>query len=200
MNKRFLASVFVLSVAMIVGACGGDGGNSDEGTADAGDQEEVETQTYAENDVTFEYPADWDEFSADAAASSAGSNELWDATVGPDETDLVNITGYQINIEVTEENIVDIEAELNGVIQQVVDQAGGTLESGPTQTTHSGFPAYEYEWSGVKVDQEVKDSRAVFLFNGNLEYFLNCQYSAETEEEILAGCDLILETFEATGG
>ncbi len=190
MNKR---SVFVyalvLALALVATACGGGSEPSEEPA------EEAETKTYAENDVSFDYPAEWEEFTADAAASSMGSNELWDATVGPNDTNLVNITAYQLNVEVTEDNIADIETELDGVINQVVSQAGGTIASGPTQTTLAGFPAYEYDWEGVDVDGEAKDSRAVFLFNGDVEYFLNCQYSAEFEDDVLAGCELILDTF-----
>lgn len=195
MNKRsVLMCALVLALALISTSCGGD----DPEPAAEQPAEEEETNSYSENEVTFEYPEDWDEFPADAAASSMGSNELWDATVGPDDTNLVNITAYQLNVEVTEENIPEIETELDGVINQVVSQAGGTIASGPTQTTLAGFPAYEYNWEGVDVDGEAKDSRAIFLFNGNLEYFLNCQYSTEFEEDVLAGCELILETFEAS--
>jgi hypothetical protein len=199
MIKRYPA-LFALLVAlmMVAVACGGSGGDTAETAGGEDGEEEAAVNTYSENDVTFDYPEEWQEFSADAAASSMGSNELWDTTVGPDDTNLVNITAYQLNIEVTDENIADIEQELDGVIQQVVDQAGGTIASGPTQSTLAGFPAYEYEWNGVQVDGEAKDSRAIFLFNGDVEYFLNCQYSAETEEDVLAGCQLVLDTFEST--
>jgi hypothetical protein len=200
MNKRSLGIVALFVALMMTAvACGGSGGGGDSGeAAEGGDTEDTAVNTYNENDVTFDYPEEWQEFSADAAASSMGSNELWDTTVGPDDTNLVNITAYQLNIEVSDANIADIETELDGVIQGVVDQAGGTIASGPTQTTLAGFPAYEYEWSGVQVNGEAKDSRAIFLFNGDVEYFMNCQYSAETEEDVLAGCQLILDTFEAS--
>ena len=199
MTRRFPALIALLvALMMVAAACGGSDGGGAEDTAGEDGGEETAVNTYSENSVTFDYPEEWQEFSADAAASSMGSNELWDTTVGPDDTNLVNITAYQLNIEVTDENIADIEAELDGVIQQVVDQAGGTVASGPTQTTLAGFPAYEYEWSGVQVDGEAKDSRAVFLFDGDVEYFMNCQYSTETEEDVLAGCQLILDTFEST--
>jgi hypothetical protein len=198
MNKRFLGIVaLAIALMMIAVACGGSDGSGDTGDSGGEDTEEA-ANTYSENDVTFEYPADWEEFSAEAAAMSPESNELWDTTVGPDDTNLVNITAYQLNIEVTDANIAEIEEELDTVIQGVVSQAGGEIAAGPTQSTLAGFPAYEYEWSGVQVDGEAKDSRAIFLFNGELEYFMNCQYSAETEEDVLAGCQMILDTFEAT--
>lgn len=200
MNKRLLSMLaLLLALALLGAACGGSSSDdtSDNGTEAEGEQE-VETATYSANDVSFDYPENWEEFSANAAASSMGSNEQWDATVGPDDTNLVNITAYQLNVEVTEENLSDIEAELDGVINQVVSQAGGSIASGPTATTLAGFPAYEYEWQDVDVDGDPKDSRAIFMFNGDLEYFMNCQYSTDNEEDILAGCQLILDTFEAS--
>jgi hypothetical protein len=190
-RKWLLASIAVLG--LIAASCAG-GGGAESGSDDG----ESSTNTYSDNDVTFEYPGDWDEFEADAAAVSSGSNELWTTTVGPDETNLVNVTAYQLAIDVSESNIGDIEAELNGVIQGVVDQAGGTIDTGPNQTTISDFPAYTYEWSGVEVDGQTKDSRAVFLFDGDVEYFFNCQFDSETENDIEAGCDLMLDTFEST--
>ena len=193
MNKRSMFAYALLLALTLMGAACGGGSEPSENPA-----EEEETNTYSENDVSFEYPGEWEEFSADAAASSMGSNELWDATVGPDDTNLVNITAYQLKVEVNEDNIADIETELDSVINDVVSQAGGTIASGPTQTTLAGFPAYEYDWEGVDVDGEAKDSRAIFLFNGDLEYFLNCQYAAEFEEDVLAGCQMILDTFEAS--
>lgn len=196
MHKRNLWIVMLL-VAVLGAACGG---NSDEPTVTSeNDNDEAEAAaTYDDNGVTFEYPSDWDEFPAEASATTTGSNELWSATVGPDKTNLVNITTYQLNIAVTEENLDSIEAELDGVIQGVVDQAGGTITSGPEATDVAGFPAYTYTWEGVEVDGEPKDSSAYFLFNGEIEYFFNCQFSEETAEEVQTGCDQILESFAVT--
>jgi hypothetical protein len=199
MSKRVPALIaLIVALMMVAVACGGsDSGSGD--TGEGGDSDDAAVNTYSENDVTFDYPENWEEFDADAAAMSPDSNEVWSTTVGPDDTNLVNITAYELNIDVTDENIADIQQELDTVIQGVVNQAGGEIASGPTQGTLAGFPSYEYQWTGVQVDGESKDSRAVFLFNNNVEYFLNCQYSADAEEDVLAGCQLILDTFEATG-
>jgi len=186
--------VAVLGAVALV-ACGGDGGDPQ---APAGDQDEEAASTYDDNGVSFEYPSGWDEFPAEASATSTGSNELWSATVGPDKTNLVNLTAYQLNIEVTEENLASVEAELDQVIQGVVDQAGGEITSGPTEDEIAGFPGYTYTWEDVDVDGEAKDSSAYFLFDGDTEYFFNCQFSAATEEEVLGGCDQILGSFEVT--
>lgn len=194
--KLVLVAVFVAVVAV---ACGGDDPEPQVAPEAPETSESQETAaTYDENGVTFEYPGEWDEFPAEASATSTGSNELWSVTVGPDKTNLVNITAYQLNIEVTAENLDTIEAELDEVIQGVVDQAGGEITSGPDQDEVAGFPAYTYTWVDVEVEGEPKDSSAYFLFNGDTEYFFNCQFSSETEEEVQSGCEQILGSFSVT--
>ena len=192
-TKLIFMALFVATVAV---ACGGD--DVEPRVADEASSEPQTLSTYEDNGVAFEYPDGWDEFPAEASATSTGSNELWSATVGPDKTNLVNITAYQLNIEVTEDNLESIEEELEGVIQDVVDQAEGTITDGPTADEVAGFPAYTFTWEDVEVEGEPKDSSAYFVFNGDIEYFFNCQFSADVADEIQAGCDQILETFEVT--
>ena len=193
---RTRSLLVVALIALVAVACGGD---TEEPTVTSDNGTEAEAATYEDNGVSFEYPDSWDEFPAEATATSTGSNELWSATVGPDKTNLVNVTAYQLNIEVTEENIGDVEAELDQVIQGVVDQAGGEITDGPTAAEIAGFPAYTYTWQDVEVEGEPKDSSAYFVFSGDVEYFFNCQFSDDTKEEIQGGCDQILESFEVTG-
>ena len=183
-------------LALLGVSCGGSGDSTDQGSQ--GDEGSV--QTYDDNGVTFEYPGDWEEFPAEASATSAGSNELWSATVGPDKTNLVNITAYRLNIAVTEDNLDSIEAELDQVIQDVVRQAEGEITAGPTADEVAGFPAYTYTWEGVEVSGEEKDSSAYFLFNDDIEYFFNCQFSEDVAEEVQSGCDQILESFSVGAG
>ena len=193
-TRKMKVLLAVVLVVLIAAACGGDAEQPDAGD----DGEAPAAATYDDNGVTFEYPADWDEFPAEAAATSTGSNEIWSATVGPDKTNLVNVTAYQLNLEVNEENFESIETELDQVIQDVVDQAGGEITAGPDPDEIAGYLAYTYRWEGVEVDDEPKDSSAYFLFAGDVEYFFNCQYSDDTVEEIQAGCDQVLSSFEVT--
>ena len=195
MHKRSVIAIALAAVVVLGAACGGDSDEPEVTSEEGGES----AASYSDNDVTFDYPSDWEEFpEAEATATSTGSNELWSATVGPDKTNLVNVTAYKLNIDVTEENVDSIEGELDQVIQGVVDQAGGEITSGPTAEDVAGFPAYTYTWEGVEVDGEPKDSSAYFVFVDDIEYFFNCQYSDDTEEDIQAGCDQILETFEVS--
>lgn len=179
-------------VALLLSACGKDtvGRPGNEG-------QKRPTQTYDSNAVTFDYPADWDEVEAEASATTTGSNELWNVTFGPDPTNVVNLTAYRLNIEVTEDNLDQIQGELESVISGVVADAKGEIVDGPTATTLAGFPAFTYEWNDVDVNGEPRDSDVYFLFDGTTEYFFNCQYSNESRSDIQEGCQIVLNTFRA---
>jgi hypothetical protein len=185
-------STLLLVLALVLGACARD---PELGTGDAGGSGRV----YSDNGVSFTYPSGWDELDAQSGAHTSGSNQLWTATVGPGQTDLVNLSAYQLSLEVTEDNIGDIESEIDQVIQGIVAQAHATVSSGPEQTTIAGFPAYKYEWTGVQVNDEEKSSEVYLVFDSKTEYFFNCQFSDQAAADVTAGCHMILDSFETKG-
>jgi hypothetical protein len=188
MKARYL--VVAALVLLVATACAG--GANDSGRS----RTSQPNATYSANGVEFEYPESWDRFPAEPATATEGSNELWSVTVGPDKTNLVNVTAYRLKIEVTDDNLSSIEAELDDVISGIVERAGGTIADGPTADEVAGYPAYTYSWQGVEVSGEPKDSAAYFIFVGDTEYFINCQFSDETADDIEAGCDTVLDSFE----
>lgn len=161
------------------------------------DDDTASSKSYDDNGVTFQYPSDWDELEAQSGSQTSGTNQLWTATVGPEESDLVNLSTYELSLEVNDDNIDQVKDEIDQVIRNLVEQAAATIESGPDRTTIAGFPAYKYAWSGVTVGDEEKSSEVYLVFNGKLEYFFNCQYSPDQQDDVLAGCHMILDSFEA---
>ena len=189
-----IAVGILVCAAVILPGCGG---SDESGTATGADGSE--SATYSKNGVSFRYPSEWEEFSAQTADEGGGaSNELWNASVGIEESDLVGLTAYQLNFAVDEQNIADIGSEVTDLVRQIVAEAGAEIDSPPAQTEIAGYPAYQADWSGVDVEGEPKSSHATFVFVDDVEYFFNCQYGPEAEEELLAGCDAVLDSFEVT--
>ncbi len=190
-GRRSRAVGALLLVTLFVGACGGD----DEG--DSGDSGEDAAQ-FDSQGVTFEYPGDWGEVEDISTTAEAG-NLQWQEGVGVDSGNLILVSEYLLNIEITDENVGDLEAEIVTAIGGLVEDAGGTVGGDPEPTTVGGFPAYTFEASGITtVEDKTVDSRFILIFDGDTEYFLNCQYETDHEEEILAGCDQVVETFAAS--
>ena len=187
-----VVAMVAIALGLLMSGC-----NITVGSGSDSSDDEASGQTYDDNGVSFTYPSDWKQLEADSGAQTTGSTELWTATVGPGEADLVNLSAYQLTLEVNEGNIDEVKSEIDQVIKSLVAQAGATITSGPEQTTIAGFPAYKYEWDGVKVSSGERSSEVYLVFNQKTEYFFNCQFSDEQEQEVLAGCHMVLDTFEA---
>lgn len=184
-SSRTVGALLLLTV--FVGACSSDGDDES-----AGEDARFDTQG-----VTFDYPGEWDEIS-DLTTTAEAGNLQWQEGVGIDSTNLVLVSEYLLNFEITDSDVADLEAEIVTAIGGLVEQAGGTVEGAPEPTTVGGFPAYTFEASGITtVEDATVDSRFVLVFDGDAEYFINCQYESDSESEILAGCDQIVETFAA---
>ncbi len=200
---RFLPRMMVgLALAATLVDCEGDGA-ADVGRArDAVTPRETASatetppgQTYRDNGVRFTYPKRWDEFTVTETSASSG-NELWNQTIGIDDVNFVSVSGYEIELDVTQDNIDEQADPVGRQMGSVFAQAGGELVSGPDITTVAGLPALTFVGTAVNPSGEDVGSRLVLAFDGTIEYFVNCQYDDAGERQITDGCDLILSTFE----
>lgn len=204
MKLAFRAALGLLLAIGLV-ACDGDegmpvaSGSPDERASATGTPGTTgpEGETFSGNGVSFAYPEGWDEFTVSETSASAG-NELWNEAIGIDDVNFVSIAGYEINIDITSDNIEEQAEPVGEQIGALFAQAGGDLVSGPDITELDGLPALAFVGTAVNPSGATVESRLVLAFDGMTEYFVNCQYDDQGEREIVAGCDLILSTFDAS--
>jgi hypothetical protein len=158
----------------------------------ASDQDEG-AQTYRGNSVSFDYPAGWEEGTIESRAETGG-DELWEVAFVLEGASLVSVAAYRLNMPVTAENLDAAKAEFEEVVRELVDQLGGTVQSGPEEITAAGKPGLRFRATAT-VDGTSFESTLVFIFDGTTEYYLNCQYTAEWAEDIERGCEQIVRTF-----
>lgn len=172
-----LAALLVLP-ALILVACGDDD--------DSGGGEE--TFDREEFPFTFSYPEGFkvtDDVTVDQALGSQADETL---AVGLDQDNILLVQSFTLNIPIDESNLDLAKQEIDGLAQQVAPGA----ESQETEV--AGLPAVELE--GIEVPTvESGESKLTAIFDGEQEYFLNCQSTPEQREEIEGACDLALETF-----
>ncbi len=152
-------------------------------------------QTYAQNGVSFQYPEGWQESTLTGATASTGG-ENWSATVAIDELNFVTLNQYTNDFAITADNIADQQDSLTSQIGDLFTQGGGGLESGPTQETMGGLPGVGYVGTALSPDGVEVRSRLVLAFDGPTEYFLNCQFTPETEADVLVGCSMVQGSFQ----
>ena len=172
-----LAALLVLPVLVL--AAGGDDDDSGGGE---------ETFDREEFPFTFSYPEEF-EVTEDVAIDQAlGSQADETLAVGLDQDNILLVQSFTLNIAIDESNLDLAKQEIDGLAQQIAPGA----ESRETEV--DGLPSVELE--GIEVPTvEGGESRLTAIFDGEQEYFLNCQSTPEQREEIEAACDLALETF-----
>jgi hypothetical protein len=175
---RGAALTLALLLAVGAAACGGGDGEN----------------TFEEDgfEITFEYPGEFEEVDDIRVSSTAGSASTERAGVGLDEHNLLIVSRFDLRREVTAENVEGVKAELDSVVGQA---AGRELDG--ERVTYGGLPGYEYEFDIT--DPVDARSRFIAVFDGAVEYTLNCQATEEKRTEVGEACELALSTLERSG-
>lgn len=192
---RALSTVLLL-LCLAVAGCGGDGGGSDGGGSDGGgDGPAVETTSFDADgfEITFDYPDEMDLRDEVTVNESAGAEATETVALAYDEDDAIVVQRFDLNLEITEDNLDMAKTELDGVIAQIDPEAGGG-----ERVDVGGFPGFEY-------DLELEEpqggrSRYTVIFDGDVEYIINCQATEERREDMAAACETALGSVESREG
>jgi hypothetical protein len=165
-----------LSVAGLV-ACGGD----DDGGDGTFDREEFP--------FTFSYPEGFDETGDVTIDQALGAEADETAAISLDGENGIFVQSFTLNIAVDESNLNLAKREIDGLVQRADPDAAST----PTEV--AGLPALEVSELDVPSVEEGK-TRLIAVFDGDQEYYLNCQWTPAEEETVTAACDQAVDTFE----
>ncbi len=175
-GDRTLAVAAAVIAAASLAACGGDDKDSDQ----LFDREGF--------GFTFEYPADFEETDAVTTDASLGGEADVSAGVALEEEDGIFAEQYTLNRAVDESGLGSAQAELDRLLRSVTN--GASAE----QTEVAGLPALVYDEVEVQTI-EGGQSRLNFIFDGDQEYLINCQSTADGRDQVDEACDLALKTF-----
>ncbi len=95
----------------------------------------------------------------------------------------------------TRHRLASLERAERDTILQLFGQAGGGMQAGPEKIMMAGKPAVRFRGTGVMADGTRYTSTIVFAFNGTIEYFVNCQYTAAKAAEVTRACDQVVGSF-----
>lgn len=207
MTRSLRTSVLAAAAILILSACsasvnigeGDTGATGTTGTTGSTDTGTTGGNTYEGNGVSFSYPEDWQELESTGVQASTGG-ELWTVLVGPGPgADTVILTGYPLQQEVNESNVADVEAEIVSTLTSLSQQAGGAFDGELTEAEMGGLPGFEGSLTANGPDGQAVTSTVVLVFDGSIEYFLNCQYEPDGEAEVQAACEQVRSSFQVTG-
>lgn len=185
---RFLLLALLLLCLVAAGCGGGDsGGGGGDGGGSSADTASFDADGF---DITFDYPEEMQLREEVTVNESAGAEATETVALAYDEDDAIVVQRFDLNLEITEDNLDMAKTELDGVIAQIDPEAG----SGERVDVGS-FPGFEY-------DLELQEpaggrSRYTVIFDGNVEYIINCQATDERREDIAAACETALGSVES---
>jgi hypothetical protein len=177
---RAVARVRLAFLLVLVAGCGSGGGD----------------KTFEGDGYSFTYPGSWEEFENAPSAAATGT-VVSSKSFAPERggSGFV-ITVYRLSSSVTADNIDSIAPEVAAVTEQIFRQAGGQMTARPTKVTVAGHPGFSAKGTAVTPQGTRVQSRVTLVFDGTTEYFLTCQFTPDAAEEMLKGCNKVLESFE----
>jgi hypothetical protein len=200
-RRSVVLSVLALAlIAMLVSltACGDDSSSSTG----------KKTYTDQKYGYSFEYPGDWKLEEGGAADISAGGSSA--ASVGvydpegavAEDTfiDMMQVSVYELNVTVDESLMPEIKGEVEAVLENLENQAGGLDTVVPlAEAELGGMSGYSVTYSFAKNGAPVT-STLYFMFSGDVEYQLTVQAADENWQADQPTFDAILDSFDPGTG
>lgn len=155
------------------------------------------TKTMNQHGVSYSYPASWNEIK-DLKTSAQAGRQNWQQAVGANTTNLAILSQYTLTASVLPQNLASAKAQVANTVKSLATQSHGSVTSPVKSATTAGFPGFTAAVSIKPKSGPALQSTVWLFFDGNVEYFLNCQSESGQQSEVLAGCETIRSTFKVT--
>ena len=196
MKSRTIAITAIAATAVIgLGACSSSSSSPSNSSTPA---PSADLNTMNANGVTYKYPKNWSE-RTDLTTQAQQGNRVWQQAVGPDSVNMSILSEYTINVDVTPENISQLQSEVETTLSNLAKQAGGSTTGQIKAEQTAGYPGFSQTLTVKNPSGQQVESTVWLFFKGKSEYFLNCQYTSAQQTELLAGCNTVRSTFKVTG-
>ena len=193
-NAPFLATA---AFGMLLAACSASVGVNDDAASPESAASTAGQSSYADNGIALEYPSNWQALDQAGATTSTGGNELWTQGFGPEASgsNVVIVSAYQLKLDVGDVPPEQLKTEIETTLDQLAQQAGGSRVGELEEASLGSLSGFQATINAESAEGAPVQSRVVFGFDRDTEYFLNCQYEPGARAQILGGCDTMQETF-----
>jgi hypothetical protein len=173
-----MANALVVALAAVLAFAGCMSSEEDDTTA----------KTFRENGfaIEFSYPGDLREIRQVPVAEAVGSSAAKQAAIGLNAKDVILVERYDLHQPIGRAELAIAKEELDALLNRTSFDA-----KRQRTTTIDGHPALVYE--GQVGAPTHAHSRLVVIFDGDREYFLNCQYVHE-RRRIERACEEAIRT------
>lgn len=170
--RRLLPAALILAALLTLSACGAE----KDGTFDE--------SAYP---FTFTYPDGFQESDDVTVSKSLGGGGSDAKAVLTEEHDGIFLFRYDLSRTIDQSNLDQAAQEFTKLFRSTDPTASAT------KTEVGGLPALEINVSNIPgVDNG--ESRIIAVFQGDQEYFINCQSTPDHRDDVEAACDQALDT------
>ncbi len=204
----------IAGIALIIGLAGcsssseGGAGDSASPTAEATTAVPADVTTYTSDQYgfSFQYAPPFEEKSdttweAQSEASSADTVAVFDVEgtqVGGQYRDAFVVNTYQLNTEITDENLEQVATELEqSVIPQLEQSTDDMQISELVSTEVNGLKGYQAD-ATFTVEGTPMTSTLYFLFDGDLEFQLLAQSATDRWSELQPTFQTMVDSFQVS--
>ena len=139
--------------------------------------------------ITFRYPSTWLTGTVNSQNTS-GASAAAEVALGLDSQDAVIISRYNLTIPANAANFSRIQTNVNSVVDQLAGKKLSTKRIVVAGLDGLSFPSFQFK------DRII--NQFTFVFNGFVEYQINCQSTPTGQAKITAGCKAILNSLKST--
>jgi uncharacterized RDD family membrane protein YckC len=155
--------------------------------------------TYRAHGVTFQYPAGWQDVTANVSEDLEGGPR-WTAVLSIDDLNGAVVSAYPLPTPVSAENLDAVMTENTPYFRERFQSRGGSMGEAPEKVTVAGLPGLRYHGDFLTEDGTRLEATIVQAFDGATEYFFTCEHTRAMAAEIEQGCAQILTTFAVESG
>ncbi len=212
------ATIAIAGLALIVGLGGcssdsGSGGDSASPTAEASASPssalpaDAQTYTSEKYGFSFQYAPPFEQkgdttWQAESEASAADTVAVFDVDgtqVGGQYRDAFVVNTYQLNTEITDENLDQVATELEQSVIPQLEQSSDEMQISELVSTEvNGLKGFQAD-ATFSVDGTPMSSTLYFLFDGDLEFQLLTQSATDRWEELQPTFTAMVDSFQVSG-
>ncbi|OAI40836.1 hypothetical protein AYO38_04975 [bacterium SCGC AG-212-C10] len=177
-----LLSIVVLATNVAASCCVGDCG---EATTD-------KPKTFEKDGASFEYPGDWKKGNLDSY--EAADNELWHQAFAKKDgsIDIIVVAASQLTRE------IDFEADYEALAAEArggLEDQGAQIDGDAVVVQAGALDAILFTGIVEGEDDEELGHRWYYAIDGDISYFINCQWTEKSVDDVNAACDLLVDSF-----
>lgn len=172
-------------------------------SASAPTSADVQTYTSDKYGFSFQYAPPFEmkgdtSWEAESGASSADSVAVFDTEgtqVGGQYRDAFVVNVYELNLEITEENLEEVQSELEQSVIPSLEQSSPDMQiSELSPVTVGGLNGYQAD-ATFTVEDTAMTSKLYFLFDGKIEYQLLTQSATDRWDELQPTFEQMVNSF-----